>query len=130
MTTNDKRQTMNKLRILENARELYLEINNIIIPMLDKNELFSIGNQLTRASLSIVLNIREGNSYNDGRKTNLFNIAMGSCEESDECIYLLSMKYSIIDYDSYNDRLMHIKYTLSNIIHPNNRQSLVDGRLS
>ena len=106
---------MTNLNILSIARELYIQINNEVLPLLNNMESFSIGNQLSRASLSICLNIREGNSYHDGHKTNLFNVAIGSCEETDECLYLLSLKYKEINYTYYSDKLSHIKYTLLKI---------------
>ena len=107
---------MTNLLILNNSRELYIKINNEVIPLLNNMELYSVGNQLCRASLSICLNIREGNSYNDGHKTNLFKVAIGSCEETDECLYLLSLKYKDINYEYYNDKLSHIKFTLLKIL--------------
>ena len=122
---------MTNLNILENSRALYIKINDEIMPLLDKFELYTIGSQLMRSSLSISLNIREGNSYDDKRKNNQFNIAIGSCEETDECIYLLSLKYPKIDYVYYNDKLSHIKFTLLKIIKQDlaGRRSEVEGRL-
>ena len=101
--------------ILNMSRELYWKINDDINSKLLKSEQFTIGTQLMRACLSISLNIREGNTFTDARKLNQFKIAIGSIEETDECLILLK-KYYNFDYDSINDKLCHIRNSLLKII--------------
>lgn len=75
------------LKILEETKELTTIIYSSI-KLFPKFELYILSSQLLRATISVRLNIREGNTFKGDKKINFFKIALGSLEEVDECMLI------------------------------------------
>ena len=74
--------------------------SNIIFP---KEERYNLESQLKRASVSICLNLAEGNLFKNKNKARFFNIAKGSAMEVKECLILLEEIHEIKSFDLLED---------------------------
>ena len=81
-----------EFRLLTQVRLFIRKVYDIKYP---KEEIFNLESQLKRASVSIALNIREGNYMTPKNKRRFFNIAKGSAMECDECLLLLESLHDI-----------------------------------
>lgn len=72
---------MDKLRIYKQALKLIREVYKLIQTNEALRKDFSLNDQLKRASISIILNIVEGNARGIKQFKNYLNIACGSCNE-------------------------------------------------
>lgn len=79
---------MSELSILSDARELISYVYRIVNNKFPHEEKYALTSQITRASVSIALNIREGNVFTGDKKKNFFRIAHGSLCEVDECMII------------------------------------------
>lgn len=77
---------MVELIVLKHTRRLIKFVYNLQLPY---NERYNLESQIRRASVSIALNLREGNSLPGKNKVRFFNIAMGSLAEVDECLKIM-----------------------------------------
>ena len=85
-----------------------------------KNELtYSFVDQFQRASLSIPLNLAEGNGrWHAAEKRNFFWIARGSVFECVPLLEIMKRKKLIsdVDYDKARDQLDHLGRMLTNLV--------------
>ena len=102
-------QNYKDLRVWDKAHQLTLKAYHAI-KNFPKDELYSLTNQLRRATSSIPANIAEGcgkNSQND--LANFLNIAMGSANETEYFLLLskdlgyLSIDQHLILYENVNE---------------------------
>lgn len=78
---------MSKLNILSKLSTLTWRIYFLANEFPD-DEKYGLRSQMTRAMISVRLNIREGNTFRDNNKVRFFKIARGSLEEVDECLLI------------------------------------------
>ncbi len=90
---------MSKLLVLEDVRRLIQHIYSLELP---KSELYNLNSQVKRASVSIALNLREGNIFRDKNKVRFFRIALGSLSEVDECL-ILCLKLNYCNKNYYDE---------------------------
>jgi four helix bundle protein len=77
-----------KLEVWKKAHERYMFIKKNIVIKSPREERFELTTQLSRASLSIPLNIAEGcGRYTDKDFAHFLNTALGSANETDYCCY-------------------------------------------
>jgi len=81
-----------EFRLVTQTRFFIRKIYNIKYP---KEEKFNLESQIKRASISIALNLAEGNLYKDKNTKKFFNIAKGSASEVKECLILLNELHNI-----------------------------------
>lgn len=80
-----------EFNLLDDVRKLTIFIYNIKFPEYEK---YGLMNQIRRAMISVLLNIREGNTYRDGNRNKHFDTSIGSLNEVDECMIIsISLKY-------------------------------------
>jgi len=77
-------------------------------------EKFGLRSQLLRAIISVRLNIKEGNVFENKNKRRFFLIAKGSLEETEECI-LIANEFKYID-DLTFETLMKQYWKCSNML--------------
>ncbi|HSC53565.1 MAG TPA: four helix bundle protein [Phnomibacter sp.] len=77
-----------KLEVWKKAHELNMHIKLFIAPKFPKEERFELTSQMTRAALSVPLNIVEGcGRYTDKDFAHFLDNALGSTNEADYCCY-------------------------------------------
>lgn len=79
------------MRVIENSKEMIKQIYKIKLP---KEETYCLQNQMRRAAISVLLNIREGNVFIDKRKITHFERSLGSMEEVIACLDLVESLYN------------------------------------
>lgn len=91
-----------KLEIWKKAHELYKYVKKNIVHKLPKEERYELTSQLSRAALSIPLNIVEGcGRYTDKDFTHFLDNSLGSTNETGYCCYAaFELKY--ITEEEYN----------------------------
>ena len=97
---------MEKLIIYQKALKLVSEIYLLIRnnPQLQKD--YSLNDQLKRATISVVLNIAEGNGRSKKLFQNYLKIAVGSTNETIACLQIINTVYLI------NTTQLQHKYTI------------------
>ncbi len=92
-----------KLEVWKKAHEQYLFVKRSIVIKLPKEERFELASQLSRASLSIPLNIVEGCGRNTEKDFAYFlNNALGSTNETEYCCFV-AYELSYITEQDYNN---------------------------
>jgi four helix bundle protein len=71
---------MKEFNVISDCREMILLIYRIQFP---SNETYGLMSQSRRSSVSVLLNLVEGNSYRDGNRNVLFNKLINSKEAID-----------------------------------------------
>ena len=103
---NQSNDLVEKLRIYNTAlilvKEIYSLINSNVILRKD----FSLNDQLKRATISVVLNIAEGNGRSKKLFQNYLKIAVGSTNETIACLQIINTVYLI------NTTQLQHKYTI------------------
>jgi four helix bundle protein len=82
--------------------EMLCELVYKITMKLPNSEMFGLTSQLRRASVSIVSNLTEGNSYLNGNQLVLFERAYGSCREVQVQLKLMKKIFDIDTGEVYN----------------------------
>ena len=96
--------------VLEKSREIVRQVYSISLP---NHELYNLTSQIRRASISIPLNISEGNAFRDKRRITHFERALGSLNEVEECLILIKQIYP----ESYREvELIEAKKMLKSLI--------------
>ncbi len=91
---------MNKFRFLDwqvyqDAQDLFIEVSKVVASLSQESR-YVIGSQLSRAALSVVLNIAEGSGKTSDKELNrFFEIALGSLYETLAAIDTLEKMASI-----------------------------------
>ncbi|WP_443937668.1 four helix bundle protein [Pedobacter sp. MW01-1-1] len=104
-----------KLEVWKRAHELNMFIKKHIAIRFPKEERFELTSQLTRASLSIPLNIVEGcGRFTDRDFARFLNIALGSTNEIDYCcLCAFELKYiNEEDYKKVNKSINEVRAML------------------
>ena len=104
-----------KLEVWKKAHELNMFIKRHIAVQFPKEERFELTSQLTRASLSIPLNIVEGcGRFTDKDFAHFLDNALGSANEIDYCcLCALELKYiSEDDYEKVNQSINEVRAML------------------
>ncbi len=94
-----------KLDVWKKAHELYMHVKRDVVNKLPKEERYELTSQLSRAALSIPLNIVEGcGRYTDKDFTHFLDNSLGSTNETDYCCfaafglnYITEQEYNIIN---------------------------------
>lgn len=111
-------QNYKELKVWEKAHQLTLKVYRAS-KLFPKEELYSLTNQLRRASSSVPANIAEGCGKNTQPDfANFLNIALGSANEA-EYFLLLSKDLGYLpesDYTSLSDNINEIKAMLISLI--------------
>jgi len=101
------------MEIIDNSRKLVKIIYKFEYP---KNEVYGLQSQIRRASVSILLNIVEGNQRNSRKEyLNFCYIAKGSLFEVEEC-YNLSKELFNLENPEINKLIIFIRKQLINLI--------------
>jgi four helix bundle protein len=105
-----------KLEVWEQSHELFLLIRKTVSVKFPPAERFELGSQLSRAALSVPLNIAEG----CGRSTDkdfarFLDNALGSLNEVDYCCYCAAA-LGYVSTDSYNEVVKMIVSVRSRLI--------------
>jgi len=85
MTLDSRHLTLeptDRLEVITDTRALVMMIYSQQYPQSEK---FGMESQIRRAVTSILLNLVEGNEFNDGSRTQHFRRALGSIKEVEEC---------------------------------------------
>ena len=91
-----------KLEVWKKSHELYMSVKKRIIVKLPDEERFELSSQLSRAALSIPLNIVEGcGRYTDKDFTHFLDNSLGSPNEADYCCYA-AFELNYISEEEYN----------------------------
>lgn len=101
-----------KLDVWKKAYELNMFIKKRIAPKFPKEEKYEISSQLTRASLSIPLNIVEGcGRFTDKDFAHFLDTSLGSINEVDYgCLSAVELSYiSAEDYQTVNKTLNEVR---------------------
>ncbi len=104
-----------KLDVFKKAHELNMFIKKNIAPKFPKEEKYELSSQLTRASLSIPLNIVEGcGRFTDKDFAHFLDTALGSTNEVDYCCLCASeLSYiSAEDFETVNKSLNEVRAML------------------
>ena len=104
-----------KLDVWRKAHELNMFIKKSIAPKFPKEEKYELSSQLTRASLSIPLNIVEGcGRYTDKDFAHFLDTSLGSINEVDYCCLCASeLSYiSLEEYQTVNQQLNEVRAML------------------
>ncbi len=110
---------MNKFRFLDwkvyhDAQNLFIEVSKVVANLSPESR-YVIGSQLSRASLSVVLNIAEGSGKASDKELNrFFEIALGSLYETLAALDTLE-KMSIITSKEKEELLKKIEEVSSQI---------------
>ncbi len=88
---------MTKLLLMTDVLNLIEYIYNLKYPQSEK---FGLESQIKRASVSVSLNLREGNIFQGKNKIRFFKIALGSLVEVDQCL-LISKRLGFCSEDYY-----------------------------
>ena len=92
-----------KLEVWRKSHEQYLFVKKNIVVKLPKEERFELSSQLSRASLSIPLNIVEGCGRSTDKDFAYFlNNALGSTNETEYCCFV-AYELSYITEQEYNN---------------------------
>jgi four helix bundle protein len=105
------------LRILTEMIEFTKIVYNTTV-LFPRTELYNLTSQTQRATISVRLNIREGNTFIGDKRINFFRIAMGSLEEVDECILIaLELGYiNVNEYGIFKEKYVYIYNMLNKLI--------------
>lgn len=96
-------QGLERLEVWEKAKDLSIRVYKEVLPLLPKEEKWSLAQQLRRAVFSIPANIAEGHGRYYYQETIRFcYIARGSLEETYSYI-ILARDLSFISIELYND---------------------------
>jgi four helix bundle protein len=104
-----------KLEVWKKAHELNMFIKKELVILFPKEEKFELTSQLTRASLSIPLNIVEGcGGFTDKDFAHFLDTALGSTNEIDYCcLCALELNYiTEIDYIKVNQSINEVRAML------------------
>lgn len=88
---------MSELSLLRDLRELIKWIYMLQFPQEEK---YGLQSQIRRAAVSVSLNIREGNVFDNKNKKKFFMQALGSLVEVDECMQIGKYLHSYSRYDA------------------------------
>src|SRR3989344_2474906 len=79
-----------KWKVYQDSQKLFSDVL-VVVGVLPSQYKYSLGDQMTRATLSIVLNIAEGSGKNSIKELNRFlDIAIGSAYETLACVDTLA----------------------------------------
>ena len=91
-----------KLEVWKKSHDLYMHVKKNIASKFPKEERYELTSQLSRASLSVPLNIVEGcGRYTDKDFTHFLDNSLGSTNETDYCCYA-AFELSYISEEEYN----------------------------
>lgn len=91
-----------KLDVWNKAHELYMQVKKNVVNKLPKEERYELTSQLSRAALSIPLNIVEGcGRYTDKGFTHFLDSSLGSTNETDYCCFAV-FELNHITQQEYN----------------------------
>ena len=91
-----------KLEVWKKSHELYMSVKKRIIVKLPDEERYELSSQLSRAALSMPLNIVEGcGRYTDKDFTHFLDNSLGSTNEADYCCYA-AFELNYISEEEYN----------------------------
>lgn len=108
-----------KLDVWKKAHEQYMFVKKSIVQKFPKEERFELTSQLSRASLSVPLNIVEGcGKFTDKDFTHYLDNSLGSINEVDYCYFAaFEVKYiTEEEYDSVNKMVNEVRAMLINFI--------------
>ena len=108
-----------KLEVWKKAHELYMHVKKNIVIKLPKEERYELTSQLSRAALSIPLNIVERcGRYTDKDFTHFLDNSLGSTNETDYCCYAaFQLKYiSEEEYNIVNKQVNEVRAMLISFI--------------
>jgi four helix bundle protein len=97
-----------KLEVWKKAHELNMHIKMVIAPKFPKEERFELTSQMTKAALSVPLNIVEGcGRFTDKDFAHFLDNALGSINETDYCCYeAMELKYISENEYQYVNQLL------------------------
>lgn len=104
-----------KLEVWQKSHQLNMLIKKKIATKLPSHEKYELTSQLTRASLSVPLNIVEGcGRFTDKDFAHFLDTALGSTNEVDYCCYCaLELAYiSSEEYESVNQKIIEVRAML------------------
>ncbi len=91
-----------KLEVWKKSHDLYMYVKKNITPRFPKEERYELTSQLSRAALSIPLNIVEGcGRYTDKDFTHFLDNSLGSTNETDYCCFA-AFELNYVSEEDYN----------------------------
>lgn len=108
-----------KLDVWKKAHEQYMFVKKSIVPKFPDKERFELTSQLSRASLSVPLNIVEGcGRFTDKDFAHFLDNSLGSINEVDYCCFsAFELQYlSEEEYNSVNKMVNEVRAMLINFI--------------
>ena len=108
-----------KLEVWKKAYEVYMYVKKNIVSKFPKEERYELASQLSRAALSIPLNVVEGcGRYTDKDFTHFLDNSLGSTNETDYCCYAaFELKYiSEEEYNIVNKQVNEVRAMLISFI--------------
>ncbi len=108
-----------KLEVWKKAHEQYMFVKINIAPKFPDKERFELTSQLSRASLSVPLNIVEGcGRFTDKDFAHFLDNSLGSINEVDYCCFaVFELKYiSEEEYNSVNKTVNEVRAMLINFL--------------
>jgi len=108
-----------KLEVWKKAHEQYMFVKKSIVPKFPKEKRFELTSQLSRASLSVPLNIVEGcGRFTDKDFAHFLDNSLGSINEVDYCCFAaVELKYiTEEEYSSVNKSINEVRAMLISFI--------------
>jgi four helix bundle protein len=108
-----------KLEVWKKAHEVYMYVKRNIVSKFPKEERYELASQLSRAALSIPLNVVEGCGRYTGKDfTHFLDNSLGSTNETDYCCYAaFELKYiSEEEYNIVNKQVNEVRAMLISFI--------------